>query len=112
MILHAGEKVHIIHRRLFQNEARRHMVGIVDAYENGMARVVGYVFTVDQSKYSYVRHDDRRTRIVALSSGDLIVNVLPPEVDIEKVHYVQESKSTRVTDGSDWHLDLSEFAWA
>ncbi len=111
MILHAGEKVHIIHRRLFQGEARRHMVGVVDAYENGMARIVGYVFTVDKSSFSYTKHDDKRTRIVAMSSGDLFVNVLPPEVDIDKVHYEQQSKTTRVTDGSGWHLELSEFAW-
>jgi hypothetical protein len=44
-------------------------------------------------------------------SGDLLVNVIPTAVDLEKIFYKQEAKSVRVTDGSDWHLDLSEFTW-
>ena len=42
---------------------------------------------------------------------DLLVNVIPPSVDLEKIVYKQEAKSVRVTDGADWHLDLSEFTW-
>jgi hypothetical protein len=44
-------------------------------------------------------------------SGDLLVNVIPSSVDLEKIVYKQEAKSVRVTDGGDWHLDLSEFTW-
>jgi hypothetical protein len=45
------------------------------------------------------------------STGDLLINVLPAHVDLEKVVYKLEKKSVRVTDGSDWYLDISEFAW-
>jgi hypothetical protein len=39
-----------------------------------------------------------------------LVNVLPPEVDLDKIVYKLEKKSVRVTDGSDWYLDISELA--
>jgi hypothetical protein len=41
----------------------------------------------------------------------VIVNVIPANVDLQKVVYKQEKKSVRVTDGSGWHLDISDFAW-
>ncbi len=66
---------------------------------------------MDPVKYTYVRRLEKRTRIIALTSGDLLINVLPPSVDLEKIIYKQEKKVVRVTDGSDWHLDLSEFSW-
>ncbi|HYV26022.1 MAG TPA: hypothetical protein VFA77_00680 [Candidatus Eisenbacteria bacterium] len=111
MILQPGEKLHVIHRRYFEKESRRHFVGIVEAYEGGVARVTGNVFTVDRTKFAFVRRPEMRTRIISLVSGDVLVNVIPPSVDLDKVVYKQEKKSVRVTDGSDWHLDLSEFTW-
>jgi hypothetical protein len=57
------------------------------------------------------RRPELRTRIISLISGDLLVNVLPEEVDLEKVVYKQEKSSVRVTDGSDWHMDISDLAW-
>lgn len=111
MILKKGEKIHVIHRRHFETEARRHFVGTVEYYENGLARVSGHVFAVDKSKYAFVRRPELRTRIISLSSGDLLVNIIPAEVDLAKVHYKVENKVTRVTDGAEWHLDLSELAW-
>ena len=86
-------------------------MGIVEAYDGGVARVNGNVFTVDRTKFAFVRRLETRTRIISLVSGDLLVNVLPPSVDLDKIVYQQEKKTLRVTDGSDWFLDLSEFTW-
>jgi hypothetical protein len=73
MILKKGEKVHVIHRRYFEKEARRHFVGTVEEYETGVARVVGYVYTVDRTKYSFMRRPEKRTRIISLVSGNVLV---------------------------------------
>ena len=110
-VLSTGEKVHIIHRRHFEKEPHRHFVGVVDAYQDGVARVTGHVFTVDPVKFKFVRRPEPRTRLVSLLSGDVLVNVIPPAVNLDNVTYQQEAKAVRVTDGSKWHLDLSEFAW-
>jgi len=111
MILQPGEKLHVIHRRKMDREPHRHFVGVVEAYENGVARVTGNVYTVDTVKSAFFRRPDKRTRILAISSGDLIVNVLPAEVNLDKIVYKLEKKAVRVTDGSDWYLDISELAW-
>jgi hypothetical protein len=111
MILQKGEKVHVIHRRRYEKDPHRHFVGVVDAYENGLARVTGHIFTVDTTKFAFFRRPELRTRIISLTSGDVLMNVLPPAVDLAKIVYKQEKKSVRVTDGSQWHMEISEFAW-
>jgi hypothetical protein len=111
-ILKVGEKVHVIHRRNFEKEPHRHFVGVVDAYENGVARVTGHVFAVDRVKSKFVRRPELRTRLISIVSGEILLNVLPASVNLERIQYQQESKAVRVTDGSDWHLDISEFAWS
>ncbi len=111
MILKKGEKIHVIHRRYFEKEARRHFVGTVEYYEAGVARVSGYVYTVDRAKYVFIRRPEKRIRIISLMSGDALVNVLPASVEVEKVVYKLEGKAVRVTDGSGWYLDLSEVTW-
>lgn len=111
MILQKGEKVHVIHRRVYEKDHHRHFVGVIEAYEGGVARVSGNVYTVDPVKFTFLRRPERRTRIISLISGDLLVNVLPATVDLDKIVYKQERKAVRVTDGSDWYLDISEYTW-
>jgi hypothetical protein len=111
MIFRSGEKVHIIHRRYYEKDTHRHFVGTIEAYEAGVARVVGNVFTVDTTKFTFFRRPEVRTRIVSIVGGDVLVNIIPPHVNLEKVVYKQEKKAVRVTDGSDWFLDISEFSW-
>ena len=111
MILQPGEKIHAIHRRQLEKEPHRHFIGVVEVCEGGAARVTGHVWVVDSIKFAFVRRPDLRTRIISLVSGDVLLNVIPPSVDLERIVYTQEPKSVRVTDGSAWHLDLSEMAW-
>jgi hypothetical protein len=111
MILQKGEKIHVIHRRHLDKEPQRHFVGVVDEYENGIARVTGHIFAVDPLKSVFFRRPELRTRIISLQSGDALVNVLPPAVDLDKIVYKTEQKSVRVTDGGEWHMDISDFAW-
>lgn len=111
MILKQGEKIHVVHRRHFEKDPHRHFVGVVDAYEGGVARATGNVFTADLTKGVFFRRPEKRTRIISLISGDVLINVLPESVVLDAVVYKQEKKSVRVTDGGDWFLDISEMAW-
>ena len=111
MILQKGEKVHVIHRRVYEKDHHRHFVGVIEAYEGGVARVSGNVYTVDPVKFTFLRRPERRTRNISLILGDLLVNVLSATVDLDKIVYKQERKAVRVTDGSDWYLDISEYTW-
>ena len=111
-LLSPGDKIHVMHRRRFEKDVRRHFVGQVEAYEQGMVRASGYVFVIDDlNKHLFVKRPDRRTKLVPVASGDVIVNVIPEEVDLERVEYEIKNSTLWVTDGSGWRMDLKEFGW-
>ena len=111
-ILSPGEKIHVMHRRRFEKDVRRHFVGEVEGYEQGVARASGYVFVIDDlSKHLFVKRPDRRTKLIPILSGDVIVNVIPETVDLEQVVYELEDRNLVVTDGSSWSMDVKEFGW-
>ena len=111
-ILQPGEIIHVIHRRRFEKDIRRHFVGRVEACDAGVARAVGYVFVIDDlSQHLFTKRPDRRTKLVPFASGDVIVNVLPGTVDIEHVRYELDGRKLWVTDGNDWKMDVKEFGW-
>jgi hypothetical protein len=111
-ILKPGEHIHVIHRRRFEKDVRRHFVGTVEACEAGVARAGGYVFVVDElNEHLFAKRPDRRTKLIPLASGDVIVNVLPEDLDIEQVRYELDGRKLWVTDGNGWKMDVKEFGW-
>ena len=111
-ILRPGEKIHVMHLRRFEKDVRRHFVGEVESYEQGVARASGYVFAIDDlSKHLFVKRPDRRTKLIPVMFGDVIVNVIPETVDVERVAYELKDRSLVVTDGSAWTMDVKEFGW-
>ncbi len=111
-LLSPGEKIHVIHRRQFEKDNRRHFVGEVLHYEGGIARASGYVFVVDDlNKHMFVKRPDRRTKLIPLSSGTVIVNVIPETTDLEQVCYELKDSTLHVTDGKSWRIDVKEFGW-
>lgn len=111
-ILKPGEKIHVIHRRRFEKDIRRHFVGTVEAYEAGLIRATGYVFVVDElNQHLFTKRPDRRTKLIPLASGDVIVNVLPEDLDTEQVRYELDGRKLWVTDGNGWRMDVKEFGW-
>ncbi len=111
-ILKPGEKIHVIHRRRFEKDIRRHFVGTVEAYEAGLIRATGYVFVVDElNQHLFTKRPDRRTKLIPLASGDVIVNVLPEDLDTEQVRYELDGRKLWVTDGNGWKMDVKEFGW-
>ncbi len=65
----------------------------------------------DLSKHMFVKRPDRRTKLIPISSGDVIVNVIPETVKVESVTYELQDRSLVVTDGSAWSMDVKEFGW-
>ncbi len=87
MMLKPGEKIHVIHRQLYESDARRHFVGIVEACEGSLARVKGYLFATDIKSNQFVKRDSLRTRLIPLDAAEVIVNVLPEQVKVEEITY-------------------------
>lgn len=110
MVLDQGEKLHVITRRNFDSDIRRHFLGEVISLNGIIARASGYVFVLDNNTGQFVRRIEKRTRIIGLADAGNIINVLPREADIENCEYVQSGDGRLViTDGKSFKLDINEF---
>ncbi len=78
-----GDKLHIITRRLFEGDIRRHFAGEVTAVMGELQEVSGYVFVFHPETNQYERRPELRTRIFSLGQQGFIVNKIPREVAIE-----------------------------
>ena len=112
MILKQGDRVLIVHRRLFEGDSGRFFLGAIDAYEDGIARVTGYTFVREQLAGRMLRKDDRRTKIVSIVSGSLIVYLLPEHLVVEDMHIALRDSRLSLTDGRQFDMNLSEHAYS
>jgi hypothetical protein len=75
-VIDVGEKLHIVEKRYFADDVRRHFVGEVKAYNNNILRLLGYVWVYNAQQAKFTRRKEIRERLLIL--GDrLIINVLP-----------------------------------
>lgn len=108
MLLSTGTKLMICHRRLFAEDQLRFFFGTVETYDDGIAKVSGFTWTRDAT-HGFQRKSDRRTKLISVASGSLIVYQIPDEVDVEEVRVEQPGgHAVLATDGSKFRMDLSE----
>jgi len=50
MIINKGEKLHVMRRRGFDGDLRRHFAGIVTESEDTTVRLQGYAFIYDETR--------------------------------------------------------------
>ena len=109
MILEKGDKILAAHRRLFSDDLPRFFTGEVEETQGDVVAVTGHSWLRDVFESRMVRKNDRRTKVLSLSSGTLIVYRLPREVDLEALKLEAGIGSqTMLTDGSSFHMDVSE----
>ena len=109
MILEDGDKVLVAHRRLFAEDQPRFFVGVVDRYEDGIARVTGYSWVREQLRGELERKADQRTKIVSVVSGSILLYRLPSGVDIEHLEIEHgPHQEVVLTDGREFHMDLTD----
>ena len=110
MIIKKGEKVHIITRRLFEGDLRRHFVGEVLEAEGTTARVEGYTFIFDSTQNDFVRKQGERIRLFDLAQSGFIACIIPSNVVLHDLRYqLSHQKTLTMTDGKSYELDISEF---
>ncbi len=110
MLLHSGDLLLVVHRRLFERDSSRFFVGNVETYEDGIVRVTGYTFVRDPVGGTVSRKNDIRTKLFSLSSGTLIVYLLPRELKLDSVQLASEDATLTLTCGDEYRMDLSEWA--
>jgi hypothetical protein len=108
-VLEIGEKLHVITRRGFQEDLRRHFAGIVTAFSGQLIRVEGYTYVFDPGTLHYNRRPELRIRIFNVGSGDLIIHVIPAALELSDLHYAILDGRLCFTDEVGYRLDINEF---
>lgn len=105
----AGEKLHIISRRLFSDDLRRHFAGEVIRAADDLCELKGYVFVFLPGSGEYKKRSQPRHRIFSVGDAMFIVNKLPAEIDLEALEYRVIDDRLVVTDNNGFLLDINEF---
>ena len=111
-ILSPGDKLHIITRRLYADDLRRHFVGEVIRAEGDLCEIKGYAFVFNSTMNRYEQRETLRTRLFRLGDGFQIVNKLPLETAVDKLAYSvvdQRLMLVDTTPTSEFKLDINEF---
>jgi len=109
VLLDIGDKVHVIERRLFDSDVRRHFFGVVERVDTSAVRITGHVFVYNSGSSTYVRGAQPRTRVIPLVASGFVINVAPRETNVEDVQYVDRNGRLTVTDGGAFNLEINEF---
>ena len=108
-MLEQGEKLLIVHRRLFEKDIPRFFVGEVQAYEAGIAKVKGYTFVKDMFSGNMKKKSGLRTKVISIASGTFIVYQLPVTVLLDSVKFsLDEDGGSVLTDEVGFSMDVSE----
>src|SRR5437868_5948809 len=108
MLLKKGDKILVAHRRLFEDDAVRLFVGQVEEYEAGVVKVTGHSYVPDVVGGQMIEKADERTKILALSSGTLLVYQLPDAVALDMLKFVLKDGSVSLTDNMGFTMNLAE----
>ncbi|MEJ2482779.1 MAG: hypothetical protein P8049_06595 [Gemmatimonadota bacterium] len=104
-----GEAVHIVTRRWFEDDVRRHFAGKVTAVSRALIRAEGWVFVFHRGTNEFIRRSDLRTRIFSVADAGNIVNILPAGVEPSNLRYEFSDAGLFLTDGLDFAVDINEF---
>ena len=108
-MLTQGEKLLIVHRRLFENDSPRFFVGEVQAYEAGLAKIQGYTFVKDVFSGNMKKKVDLRTKIMSIVSGTFMVYQLPLTVLLDSVQFeLDQAGALILKDGGGFIMDVGE----
>ncbi|UCD49319.1 MAG: hypothetical protein JSW27_17520 [Phycisphaerales bacterium] len=110
MILKPREKIHVIIRRAFCEDIRRHFAGELRDVENNIVRAEGHMFVHDPNTNLFVRKQHSHTRLFSLADAGNIVSVLPAMTNLKKLACRLVEKNRMVLAGGESVLmDVNEF---
>ena len=103
-ILSKGEKVHVLIRREYEVDIRLRFVGEVVEATDTVVRLRGYAFVFDTGIGKFVRSAEQMERIVSLVDSGNIIHVIPREVKLEELRFVEERNRNVLTDGKSFSM--------
>ena len=110
MIIKPGEKIHVVVRRAFAQDIRRHFIGEVMDSTESLIRTEGYAYLYDTNTNLFVKKNYSHVRIFSMVTGVNIICVLPRTANLKKITYRFTEKNRMVlTDGESLTMDVNEF---
>jgi hypothetical protein len=109
-MLNTGDKVLAAHRRLFRGDAAHYFAGTVVAYEAGLVKVTGHSYVRDPVTGGMTEKSEPRTKVLALTSGTLMVYQLPDAVALESLTFTWDNGRVSSSDGKGFEMNLGEVA--
>lgn len=106
--LTVGEKLHIVERRKFDNDPRRHFVGEVQFVSEHHLRVEGNQYVFNPSTGLFERIEPRRVRVFAIDN-QIGLTILPPDFDLATIAYKRVRNELQFCDGSGFMMELGDF---
>lgn len=108
-VFNIGEKIHVVEKRIFTDDVRRHFIGEITAIADHAIRLKGYVWVYNATQAKFVRRQELRERVLIL--GDrLIINILPQDSDIRDfVYNTDNMRRMYITNGKGYTIELTEF---
>ena len=107
--IEVGDKLHIITRRRFEIDVRRHFAGEVIGISGELHKVRGYAFVFTSGTNEYRKRPELRTRLFSLGQDGFIVTMIPKETAVASLEYRSVEQRLVVTDGGRFTLDINEF---
>lgn len=104
-----GDKLHIMTRRLFPDDLRRHFAGEVIRVAGELCELNGYAFVFHPSSNEYQKRPKLRTRVFSLGDAIHIVNKLPRDLKVDELAYRIVDGRLVVSDDSGFLLEINEF---
>ena len=108
-VIAVGDKLHIMTRRLFDGDIRRHFVGEVKAVSTYLTELRGYTFIFQPGTNRYCRLPELRTRLFAVGEAGYTVNKIPRDLDLDAIGYQVVDSRLVLTDGKSFVLPINEF---
>lgn len=107
-----GDKLHIMTRRLFEEDLRRHFVGEVMTLSDSLAEIRGYTFIFQPGTNEFRRLPEERARLFSLGESGHVVTKIPRETDVSAIIYRTVGNRLVVSDGGAFSLPINEFGAA
>jgi hypothetical protein len=108
-VIGIGDKVHVVPRRLFNGDIRRHFVGEVATVSGDLSELRGYTFVFQARMNEFRRLPELRTRLLSLREAGHIFNKIPRGVEVGLLFYQVVDRRLVVTEGQAVSLPINEF---
>ncbi len=107
MMFESGDMVLVSHRHLYEGDGDRFFIGRTIVCEGPLIKAEGYSFVRDLSNGHIIKKQEKRTKVLSLSTPGQMVYQLPC-IDLELIDIVSRNSDAVLVAGPRQIMNLSE----